>query len=226
MSDRVPSDQASVESPDDSPEPATHAVERQLDQQSVGRPQGADRKSEKQKMLSGELYSANDPELKADYLHGQALLEEFNRSPAVDTAQRTRLLRDLLGSLGDETTIRPRLQCDYGHHIHIGARSFLNFDCVLLDCNTITIGDDVQIAPGVHIYTAAHPVDAATRISGLEYALPVTIGNGVWLGGGTIICPGVTIGENTVIGAGSVVVKSLPANVVAAGNPCRVLRSL
>ncbi len=183
-------------------------------------------KSEKQKMLSGEFYNAGGTELKADYLRGQALLEEFNRTSASDPAQRSRLLRDLLGSIGEDTVIRPRLQCDYGQHIRIGARSFLNFDCVLLDCNTITIGDDVQIAPGVHIYTATHPIDAATRISGLEYALPVVIGNGVWLGGGSIICPGVTIGNNTVIGAGSLVVKSLPANVVAAGNPCRVLRPL
>ena len=183
-------------------------------------------KSEKQKMLNGELYLAGGAELKADYLHGQALLEEFNRSPASDPVHRFQLLRDLLGAIGADTVIRPRLQCDYGQHIRIGARTFINFDCVLLDCNTITIGDDVQIAPGVHIYTATHPIDAATRVSGLEYALPVIIGNGVWLGGGSIICPGITIGDNTVIGAGSVVVKSLPANVVAAGNPCRVLRSL
>ncbi len=181
-------------------------------------------KTEKEKMLSGEMYTAGGAELKADYLRGQALLERFNASAAADQPLRAGLLRELLGSIGEDTVIRPRLQCDYGQHIHIGARTFINFDCVLLDCNTITIGDDVQIAPGVHIYTATHPIDAATRISGLEYALPVIIGNGVWLGGGSIICPGVSIGENTVIGAGSVVVRSLPANVVAVGNPCRVVK--
>ncbi len=176
-------------------------------------------------MLSGELYIADDPELRADYERGQLLLERFNASSIREGALRSSLLREMLGSLGEGSTIRPRLQCDYGGNIHIGARTFVNFDCVFLDGNTITIGDDVQIAPGVHIYTATHPTDAATRIAGWEYALPVTVGNGVWLGGGSIICPGVTIGENTVVGAGSVVTKSLPANVVAVGNPCRLLDS-
>lgn len=185
----------------------------------------ADAKTAKQRMLAGELYIADDPELKADALRGQDLVERFNASSAHDAELRTRLLRELLGSMGENTIIRPRFQCDYGGNIHIGAGTFVNFDCVFLDCNIITIGDDVQIAPGVHIYTATHPVEAATRIAGWEYALPVTIGRGVWLGGGSIICPGVTIGENTVIGAGSVVVRNLPANVVAVGNPCRILRS-
>lgn len=177
-------------------------------------------------MLSGELYIADDPELKADYLRGQDIVERFNGSSARDAELRSNLLKELLGSIGEGTIIRPRFQCDYGSNIHIGARTFVNFECVFLDCNTITIGDDVQIAPGVHIYTATHPTEAATRIAGWEYALPVVIRNGVWLGGGSIICPGVTIGENTVVGAGGVVVKSLPANVVAIGNPCRILRNL
>ena len=130
---------------------------------------------------------------------------------------------ELFGHFGEGAVVKPNIRCDYGYNI--GARSFINYDCVLLDCNRISIGEEVQIAPGVHVYTATHPVDAQTRRSGLEYALPVAIGDGVWLGGGAIVCPGVTIGENTVVGAGSVVTHSLPANVVAVGNPCRVVHS-
>jgi maltose O-acetyltransferase len=118
------------------------------------------------------------------------------------------------------------LRVDYGFNISIGERTFINVDCVLLDCNLITIGDEVQVAPGVHIYTATHPVDADQRRSGLEYALPVRIEDGVWLGGGAIVGPGVTIGENTVVGAGSVVVQDLPPGVLAVGSPCRIVRQL
>ncbi len=151
---------------------------------------------------------------------------EFNGTPADADEDRRRLLTELLADLGEATVIKPVFRCDYGFNISIGQRTFVNYDCVFLDCNTVTLGDDVQVAPGVHIYTATHPVDAETRRSGLEYALPVLIADGVWLGGGSIICPGVTIAENTVVGAGSVVTRDLPANVVAAGNPCRVIRKL
>jgi maltose O-acetyltransferase len=184
----------------------------------------ASAKSQKMKMLAGELYLASDPELAADHLRAQGLLARFNATAADEDEARTELLKQLLGYLGEGAVVKPTLRCDYGYNVSIGARSFINYDSVLLDCNRITIGTDVQIAPGVHIYTATHPIDAATRRTGLEYALPVTIGDGVWLGGGAIVCPGVTIGENTVIGAGSVVTRSLPANVLAAGNPCRVIR--
>jgi maltose O-acetyltransferase len=182
--------------------------------------------SEKDKMLSGELYMASDPELVAAHLHAQAILAEFNATTADAERKRRKLLGHLLARLGDAAVVKPVFRCDYGFNITIGERTFLNYDCVLLDCNLITIGDDVQVAPGVHIYTATHPVDADTRRSGLEYALAVSIGDGAWIGGGSIICPGVTIGDNTVVGAGSVVTRDLPANVVAAGNPCRVVRKL
>ncbi|SFP68022.1 sugar O-acetyltransferase [Sphingomonas rubra] len=138
----------------------------------------------------------------------------------------TGLLAELVGHLGEGAIVKPSLRCDYGTNIRIGARTFINYDCVLLDCNTIKIGAEVRIAPGVHIYTATHPLDAATRRSGLESALPVTIGDGAWLGGRSVICPGVTIGENTVVGAGSVVTRDLPAGVLAVGNPCRIVRDL
>jgi maltose O-acetyltransferase len=180
---------------------------------------------QKAKMLAGELYLASDPELAADHSRAQSILARFNASRADEDALRLELLTELFGHLGEGAVVKPTLRCDYGYNISIGARTFVNYDSVLLDCNRITIGEEVQIAPGVHIYTATHPIIAAIRRSGLEYALPVTIGNGVWLGGGAIVCPGVTIGENTVVGAGSVVTRTLPAGVVAAGNPCRVIRS-
>ena len=182
--------------------------------------------SQMQKMLAGELYLANDPELAAAYAHAQAILAEFNVTRGDDAETLTRLLDRLLGHLGTDAIIKPTLRCDYGFTISVGARTFINYDCVFLDCNRITIGEEVQIAPGVHIYTATHPLDAATRRSGLEAALPVTIGDGVWLGGCSVVCPGVTIGENTVVGAGSVVTKDLPPNVLAVGNPCRIVRQL
>jgi len=183
-------------------------------------------KTQMQKMLAGELYVADDPELCAAHLRAQGLLARFNATAADAGDERRALLTSLFGRLGEGAVLKPTLRCDYGFNISIGERTFVNFDCVLLDCNRITIGNEVQFAPGVHIYTATHPIDAEARRSGVEYALPVTIEDGVWLGGGAIVCPGVTIGENTVVGAGSVVVRNLPANVVAVGNPCRVLRQL
>lgn len=183
-------------------------------------------KTQKEKMLAGEMYLAGDPELGAAYACAQGVLASFNATQADDFGKLVALLQSLFGHLGPGAIVKPTLRCDYGFNISIGSRTFVNYDCVLLDCNTITIGEDVQIAPGVHIYTASHPLDAKTRRSGLESAHPVTIGNGVWLGGRAIVCPGVTIGENTVVGAGSVVTKDLPANVLAVGNPCRIVRAL
>jgi maltose O-acetyltransferase len=182
-------------------------------------------KSQKELMLAGELYLANDPELVAARRRAELLTAAFNQTP--DAEQHgAELLRQLFHHFGRDSVVRPALRCDYGFNISVGERSFINFDCVLLDCQRITIGNEVQIAPGVHLYTATHPLDAGQRRAGLEFARPITIGDGVWLGGGVRICPGVTIGENTVIGAGSVVTKDLPPHVLAFGNPCRVNRSL
>lgn len=175
-------------------------------------------------MLAGELYLAHDPELVAARRRARVLLARFNTAAPEDDALRAELLAALLGGLGEDAVIQPPFRCDYGAQITIGARSFLNYGCVLLDCARIVIGQEVQIGPGVQLYTATHPIDAATRRAGWESALPIALGDAVWLGGGVIVCPGVSIGENTVVGAGSVVTRSLPANVVAAGNPCRVLR--
>ncbi len=177
-------------------------------------------------MLAGELYVASDPELSGAHLRAQALVARFNVTAADAQEERRELLTQLFGGLGEDTIVKPAFRCDYGFNITVGHRSFVNYDCTFLDCNRITIGDEVQIAPGVHIYTCTHPLDAQQRRAYLELALPVTIADGVWIGGGAIVCPGVSIGQNTVIGAGSVVVRDLPANVLAVGNPCRVVRAL
>lgn len=177
-------------------------------------------------MLAGELYLASDPELTQARLRAGRLFARFNATPPDADELRYEILTELFGSIGAGCVVNPSLKCDYGFNIHLGRNCFVNYDCVVLDCNRVDIGDDVQIGPGVHIYTATHPLDIATRKLGYESAKPVRIGSGVWIGGGSIICPGVTIGENTVIGAGSVVVRDLPSNALAVGNPCKVIRSI
>jgi maltose O-acetyltransferase len=140
--------------------------------------------------------------------------------------ERSQLLHQLFAKVGKNAKIVPNFYCDYGCHIYVGDNFYMNYGCVILDCHTVHIGDNVLCAPYVQIYTAYHPVDPNIRLTGKELAAPIKIGNNVWIGGGAIICPGVTIGDNTTIGAGSVVTKSIPENVVAAGNPCRVIREL
>jgi maltose O-acetyltransferase len=181
---------------------------------------------QKAKMLAGELYLATDPQLIAEDQRAQELLFHFNQTRPNANEERRALLLELFDAFENGAVIKPSFRCDYGSNISIGEDAFINYDCVFLDCNRITIGREVQIAPSVQIYTATHPLDAATRRSKLEFALPVVIKDGAWLGGGVIVCPGVTIGENTVVGAGSVVTRDLPPGVLAVGNPCRVLRSL
>jgi maltose O-acetyltransferase len=185
-----------------------------------------DTRTQRERMLAGDLYIADDPELAADSLRAMRLSAQFNASPPDATEERRRILSELLGSLGEGTEIRPPFHCDYGYQTRIGARTFANFGLVALDVATITIGDDVQIGPNVQLLTPTHPIEAEPRRNKLEGAQPITIGDNVWIGGGAIILPGVTIGENTVVGAGAVVTKNLPADVVAVGNPARVIRSL
>jgi maltose O-acetyltransferase len=189
-------------------------------------PDPFDQRSMRDRMLAGDLYIADDPQLAADNLRAMRLMERFNLSPAEAPEERQRLLQQLLGTLGDGAVVRPPLYCDYGYQTHLGARSFANFGLVALDVARIVIGEDVQIGPNVQLLTATHPVDPNLRRAKWEAAEPITIGNNVWLGGGVIVGPGVTIGDNTVVGAGAVVVKDLPANVVAVGNPARVIRSV
>ena len=173
---------------------------------------------EEDKMLAGALYDAADPGLVAKRSQARSLARRLSEGD-------DGVLRELLGGVGSDVEIVPPFFCDYGTNIFVGSRVFLNTNCVILDCARVDIGDDVQIGPGVHLYAASHPLDPETRRTGLEIAAPVVIGSSVWLGGGTIVCPGVTIGMGTTIGAGSVVVKDIPPGVVAAGNPCRIIRS-
>jgi maltose O-acetyltransferase len=173
-------------------------------------------------MLAGELYDPADPELLADRERAHRLCRELQVAPAQD---RQRILAALLRSPAPRN-ITPPFFCDYGYNIVLGERVYFNFNCVLLDVCRIVIGSDTLIGPGVHIYTATHPIDAGARRAGLEFGRPVTIGEDAWIGGGAIICPGVSIGDGAVIGAGSVVTRDIPSAVSAAGNPCRVIRSL
>lgn len=183
-------------------------------------------KTEKQKMLAGELYWAAEPSLVEERRRSRRLTRLYNSTTEDELEQRSQILQTLFGKIGENTEIEPPFYCDYGSNIHAGDRLYMNFGCVILDCNTVHIGDDVLCAPYVQIYTAYHTTDPKPRLADLECAASIRIGNNVWIGGSAIICPGVTIGDNTTIGAGSVVVKDIPANVVAVGNPCRVLRQL
>jgi maltose O-acetyltransferase len=183
-------------------------------------------KTEKQKMLAGELYWAADAELVAGRRRAARLTREYNATTEEEMERRSLLLQELFGQVGPKIYIEPPFRCDYGSNIYAGENVYMNFGCIILDCSTVKLGDNLLCAPNVQIYAAHHPVSPAERLTGLELASPVTIGNNVWLGGGVIVCPGVTIGDNTTIGAGSVVTKDIPANVVAVGNPCRVIREL
>ena len=185
-----------------------------------------DGRSQRQRMLDGDLYIADDPELAADSLRARRLQDRYNRTEAGDADGRRRILEELLGGLGAGSEIRPPFYCDYGYQMRVGARVFANFGLSALDVAAITIGDNVQIGPNVQLLTPTHPVEAEARRAGWEAAEPITIGANVWLGGGVIVLPGVEIGENTVVGAGSVVTRDLPADVVAIGSPARVTRPL
>jgi maltose O-acetyltransferase len=182
--------------------------------------------TEKTKMLAGELYNALDPQLMAERRRTRLLVKQLNDTRDDEKHQRRQLLQQLIGQQGDGLWIEPPFYCDYGSNITVGDKVFFNFNCVVLDVMQVTIGSYTLFAPNVQIYTATHPLDWQERASGLEFAKPVTIGSHVWVGGGAIICPGVSIGDRTVIGAGSVVTKDIPADVFAAGNPCRPIRSL
>lgn len=183
--------------------------------------------SEKEKAKAGKLYDANfDEELLKDRDLCKEACYEYNRLPPARKAERAAILRRLLGETGKEFVIEQPFFCDYGYNIEIGENFFMNVNGVILDGAKVTFGDDVFIAPNCGFYTAGHPLDAGQRKQGLEYAYPITIGNGVWIGAHVCVMPGVTIGDNTVIGGGSVVTKDIPANVVAVGNPCRVIRAI
>lgn len=182
--------------------------------------------TEREKMLAGELYNAADPELTQGRRRARNLLKSFNDSRDEEGDLRQRILAELFGTVGTNVSIEPPFFCDYGSNIHIGNDVFFNFNCVILDPAQVEIGSTVLFGPNVQIYTATHPLDYQTRRTWLELAKPIRIGSDVWIGGSAILGPGITIGDRTVIGAGSVVTKDIPAGVFAAGNPCRVVREL
>ncbi|OAB27447.1 acetyltransferase [Paenibacillus macquariensis subsp. defensor] len=183
-------------------------------------------KTEKEKMIDGELYIAGDPQLTQDRENARRLTRLYNLTIETEHDRRVELLKELLGSTGPTLYIEPSFRCDYGYNIHVGNDFYANFNCVILDVCEVHIGDNCFIAPGVHIYTATHPLNPYERINGTEYGKPVTIGNNVWIGGGSIINPGVTIGDNVVIASGSVVTKDVPNDVVVGGNPARFIKQI
>jgi maltose O-acetyltransferase len=182
-------------------------------------------KTERAKMLAGELYDPLDPELSQDRQRCRDLCKRLNDSPEGQDEERRRILAELFNASTD-AWIQPPFFCDYGYNISLGTKVFFNFNCVVLDVMRVEIGNNVLFGPSVQIYTATHPMSAVERRTWLELAKPVSIGSDVWVGGGAIICPGATIGDRSVIGAGSVVTRAIPADVFAAGNPCRVIRAL
>ncbi|GAA5020446.1 maltose O-acetyltransferase [Marivirga lumbricoides] len=183
-------------------------------------------KTEKQKMLMGELYDPSDRELSNDRLQARLLLKELNDSREDEASKRVDLLKKLIPNTGVNLYIQTPFYCDYGENIEIGNDVYFNFNCVILDVNRVKIGSRTMFGPNVQVYTATHPIDYKERASGLEFAKPITIGEDVWIGGSAIICPGVSIGDRSIIGAGSVVTKDVPSDVFAAGNPCVIIRNL
>ena len=180
-------------------------------------------RSEKTKMLAGELYRPGDPEIQAGWAANKVWLARYNASLAESAAARERLLAEHFGAVGEGAVVRPPFHCDFGFNITLGAGAFLNFSCVILDVVAVTIGEGAQIGPAVQIYTADHPRDPAERRAGLEFGRPVRIGANAWIGGGAIILPGVTVGDDAIVGAGSVVTRDVPAGGTVAGNPARRL---
>ena len=182
--------------------------------------------NQKERMRNNLPYRAWLDGLEEERLACKTKTYEYNNIPPRDRAKRKELMRTIVGKIGEEFNIESPFQCDYGYNIEIGENFYSNHNLIILDVGRVKIGDNVQVAPNVSIYTAGHPVHPETRNTGYEYGIDITIGDNVWIGGSVSILPGVTIGDNAVIGAGSVVTKDIPANVIAAGNPCRVIREI
>lgn len=184
-------------------------------------------RTEKEKMIAGDLYSSiGNQELNEGMLRARTILHEFNQSHPTEGEKRTALIKELFGKTSELFLVEPPFRCDHGFNISVGEGFFANFDCVMLDGAPITIGDRVCLGPKVGLYTADHPLDKDVRSTFVEFSSPITIGDDVWLGAGVTVMPGVTIGSNVVVGAGAVVTKDIPDNVIAVGNPCKVLRQL
>lgn len=183
--------------------------------------------SEKDKMLAGELYDANyDKELIKDRYNAKDICFEYNNLKPSDTENRYKIIKKLFAKTGEQITVEQNFWCDYGYNIFVGENFYMNHNCVILDGAKVEFGDNVFIAPNCGFHTAGHTLDSETRNKGLEYAKPIKVGNNVWIGGNVIVLPGVNIGDNVVIGAGSVVNKDIPPNSVAVGNPCKVIKEI
>ena len=182
--------------------------------------------TEKEKMISGKIYNPGDKELLNARQRAKELCHKYNTLPNSSVNERENLIKNLFGKCESIISIEPNFYCDYGFNISAGKNFCINHNCVILDCAAVTFGDNVWIGPNCGFYTAIHPTNAEERITGVEYAKPITVGNNVWIGGNVVILSGVTIGDNTTIGAGSVVTKDIPSNVVAFGNPCKVIRNI
>ncbi|MCU7746674.1 acetyltransferase [Priestia megaterium] len=181
-------------------------------------------KTEKEKMLDGELYNPADNQLVKDRENARRQVRIYNETLETEGDKRTKLLKELFGYTGENVYMEPNIRVDYGYNIFVGENFFTNFDCVILDVCEVRFGDNCLLGPGVHIYTATHPIDPNERNSGKEYANPIIFGNNVWIGGSSVINPGVTIGDNVVIASGSVVTKDVPNNVVVGGNPAKIIK--
>ena len=183
--------------------------------------------SEKEKMLSGKRYNpAYDEELINERFACKTRCFEYNNIPPKETSRRTTLIRNLFAKTGESFIIEQPFMCDYGYNIEIGENFYANHGLIILDPGKVTFGNNVFIGPNCGFYTPQHPIDSESRIQGFEYAFPIKVGNNVWFGGNVVVLPGVTIGDNSIIGAGSIVTKNIPTNVIAAGNPCKIIREI
>ncbi|MDS0294600.1 sugar O-acetyltransferase [Halogeometricum luteum] len=189
-------------------------------------PSETETETEKEKMLAGEPYDPMDSTLVEERRAARRLTEEYNATGVDEDEYRESILRDLFGAVGENPLVEPTFKCDYGYNVRVGDRFFANFDCVILDVCPVEFGDDCMLAPGVHVYTATHPLDAAERVAGEEYGKPVTVGDRVWFGGRAVVNPGVTIGDDSVVASGAVVTRDVPAEVVVQGNPAEVVKEL
>ena len=183
-------------------------------------------RTEKEKMLAGEMYNPADAQLVKDREYARRQVRIYNETSETEGEKRTQLLRELFGSTGENVYIEPNIRVDYGYNIFVGENFSANFDCVILDVCEVRFGDNCMLAPGVHVYTATHPLDPTERNSGKEYAKPIILGDNVWIGGSAVINPGVSIGDNVVIASGSVVTKDVPNNVVVGGNPAKIIKKI
>ena len=183
-------------------------------------------KTEKEKMLEGVYYKPMDPELSNDRRRAKIILRKFNTTPVEEAEKKIEIIRKFLGSVGKNVWIEPPFQCDYGYNIHLKDSVYFNVNCVILDGNRVNIGKNVMFGPSVHIYTVTHPLDPIERLTYKEITKPVNIGDNAWIGGCSVILPGISIGKNSIVGAGGIVTKDIPDNVVAGGNPCKIIKKI